>query len=303
MQNDRTAPTPIPRGRENTEKKGGLIALPATPSFSLAEANSIVEIEVQADQLLGYIDKLTTLADRACTTAIRQSQTAHLIDASRHGEINDLRKKLDQQNEKLHEQEIAIVRLQHESKAQIAAVEAQLRQNRLQARPESEPPLLRHENAQPVKRLNDSQELVATTFDPDRTRFTAASDPTIAELKLQIANREETILAKNNALKAIEEEYRAKIAHLEQRLRETTELVDKREEELKEKVRIIEATACKEAEMGNLIKQLSAECTALSEELQRSNSANPHGETKPNPTVNESTLWRRVISRLQEEPQ
>jgi len=100
------------------------MALPATPSFSLAEANSIVEIEVQADQLLGYIDKLTTLADRACTTAIRQSQTAHLIDVSRHGEINDLRKKLDQQNEKLHAQEIAIVRLQHESKAQIAAVEA-----------------------------------------------------------------------------------------------------------------------------------------------------------------------------------
>jgi len=71
------------------------MALPATPSFSLAEANSIVEIEVQADQLLGYIDKLTTLADRACTTAIRQSQTAHLIDVSRHGEINDLRKKLE----------------------------------------------------------------------------------------------------------------------------------------------------------------------------------------------------------------
>ena len=86
-------------------------------------------------------------------------------------------------------------------------------------------------------------------------------------------------------------------------MRETTELVDKREEELKEKVRIIEATACKEAEMGNLIKQLSAECTALSEELQRSNSANSRGETKPNPTVNESTLWRRVIGRLQEEPQ
>jgi len=55
--------------------------------------------------------------------------------------------------------------------------------------------------------------------------------------------------------------------------------------------------------MGNSIKQLSAECTALSEALQRSNSANSRGETKPNPTVNESTLWRRVMGRLQEEPQ
>ncbi|HEX5606344.1 MAG TPA: hypothetical protein VFY96_07510 [Candidatus Binatia bacterium] len=279
------------------------MALPATPSFSLAEANSIVEIEVQADQLLGYIDKLTTLADRACTTAIRQSQTAHLIDASRHGEINDLRKKLDQQNEKLHEQEIAIVRLQHESKAQIAAVEAQLRQNHLQPRHEPEQHLLRYENAQPVKRLNDSPEIAATKVEPDHTRFHTANDPTIAEFKLQIANRDETILAKTNALKAIEEEYRARIAHLEQRLQETTALLEKHAEELNEKDRIIEATACKEAEMGNLIKQLSAECTALSEELQKSDPATARGEAKPNPTVNESTLWRRVLGRLQEEPQ
>lgn len=301
MQNDRAAPTPIPR-RETNEKKGGLMALPATPSFSLAEAGSIVEIEVQADQLLGYIDKLTTLADRACTTAIRQSQTAHLIDASRHGEINDLRKKLDQQNEKLHEQEIAIVRLQHESKAQIAAVEAQLRQSGLQAFQQPERQLLRQENGQSVKRLKDSQEITTTKVEPDHTGFTAAND-FIAELKLQVANRDEAILAKNNALKAIEEEYRARIAHLEQRLQETTALLGKHEEELNEKDRIIEATASKEAEMGNLIKQLSAECTVLSEELQKSDPANLREETKLNASVNESPLWRRVLGRLHEEPQ
>lgn len=278
------------------------MALPATPSFSLAEANSIVEIEVQADQLLGYIDKLTTLADRACTTAIRQSQTAHLIDASRHGEINDLRKKLDQQNEKLHEQEIAILRLQHESKAQIAAVEAQLRQSRVQVRHEPEQHFLRHENAQ-LKRLNDSQEISTSKAEPDPTQLTTANDPTIVELKLQITNRDETILAKNNALKAIEEEHRARIAHLEERLREASASLEKHEEELKQKDRIIEATASKEAEMGNLIKQLSAECTALSEELQKSDPANLREETKPNAGVNESPLWRRVLGRLQEEPQ
>jgi hypothetical protein len=302
MQNDRTVPTPIPR-RESNEKKGGLIALPATPSFSLAEANSIVEIEVQADQLLGYIDKLTTLADRACTTAIRQSQTAHLIDVSRHGEINDLRKKLDQQNEKLHAQEIAIVRLQHESKAQLAAVEAQLRQSRLQSRDETARRLPRHENTQPAKQPNASQEIATANLEPGHTGFDAANDISITELKLQIANRDETILAKNNALKALEEEYRARIAHLEQRLREATGLLETREEELKQKDRILEATASKEAEMGNLIKQLSAECTALSEELQKSDPANLREETKPNAGVNESPLWRRVLGRLQEEPQ
>jgi hypothetical protein len=301
MQNDRTAPTPIPR-RESNDRKGGLMALPATPSFSLAEANSIVEIEVQADQLLGYIDKLTTLADRACTTAIRQSQTAHLIDVSRHGEINDLRKKLDQQNEKLHAQEIAIVRLQHESKAQIAAVEAQLRQNPLQSRHEPKHYLPRYRNTQPAKQPNAVQEIETGRIDPGQTGSSAATDELIAALNLQIANRDETILAKNNALKALEEEYRARIAHIEQRLLEATGLLEEREEELKRKDRIIEATASKEAEMGNLIKQLSAECTALSEELQKNNPATLPDEMKTSATVNENTLWRRVLGRLQEEP-
>ena len=278
------------------------MALPATPSFSLAEANSIVEIEVQADQLLGYIDKLTTLADRACTTAIRQSQTAHLIDVSRHGEINDLRKKLDQQNEKLHAQEIAIVRLQHESKAQIAAVEAQLRQNPLQSRHEPKHYLPRHRNTQPAKQPNAVQEIETGRIDPGQTGSSAATDELIAALNLQIANRDETILAKNNALKALEEEYRARIAHIEQRLLEATGLLEEREEELKRKDRIIEATASKEAEMGNLIKQLSAECTALSEELQKNNPATLPDEMKTSATVNENTLWRRVLGRLQEEP-
>jgi hypothetical protein len=54
--------------------------------------------------------------------------------------------------------------------------------------------------------------------------------------------------------------------------------------------------------MGNLIKQLSAECAALSEQLKNTN-VGAVRETKPSPAANESTIWRRVISRLQEEPQ
>jgi peptidoglycan hydrolase CwlO-like protein len=302
MQNDRAVPTAIPR-KDTPEKRGGLMALPATPSFSLAEANSIVEIEVQADQLLGYIDKLTTLADRACTTAIRQTQTAHLIDASRHGEINDLRKKIDQQNEKLHEQEIAIVRLQHESKAQIAALETQLRQNRPLVREEPELHALRRENTWLMKELRDSQEIAPRKVEPEDAPSVSVDDSIIDELKLQIANRDENLLAKNNAIKAMEAEFRAKISGLEERLREAREQLEKREEEISQKDRIIQATASKEAEMGNLIKQLSAECAALSEELHRSNATAARGEMKSNPTVSENTIWRRVISRLQEEPQ
>ena len=55
------------------EKQKDVIALPALPSFALADPNNIVDIEIQADHLLNYINKLTALADRACSTAIRQS--------------------------------------------------------------------------------------------------------------------------------------------------------------------------------------------------------------------------------------
>ena len=280
------------------------MALPATPSFSLAEANSIVEIEVQADQLLGYIDKLTSLADRACSTAIRQSQTAHLLEESRHGEIVDLRKKLEDQNEKLHEQQIAIIRLQQESKAQIAALETQLHQNQTSRHDGAELDVLRRENARLLKVLKESERFASTHPNPQTNSSDGVSaDCSITELKLQIASRDEMISAKNHAIKSLETDLNKKILELEQRLNEARVQSQKQEEQLKEKDAIIEATATKEAEMGNLINRLSAECIALSDELQKAKHGVARVEPKTNQAPNESNIWRRMIGRLQEEPQ
>ncbi|MGZ8489535.1 MAG: hypothetical protein ACXWW4_13475, partial [Candidatus Binatia bacterium] len=46
------------------------------PNLSFDEASGLAEIETQANQLLDYIGKLSNLADRACVTAIRQTETA-----------------------------------------------------------------------------------------------------------------------------------------------------------------------------------------------------------------------------------
>jgi DNA repair exonuclease SbcCD ATPase subunit len=302
MQNDRAAPILMPR-KDLHDKRSGLIALPATPSFSLGEANSIVEIEVQADELLGYINKLTSLADRACSTAIRQSQTAHLIEESRHGEINDLRKKLDQQNEKIHEQQIAIIRLQEESKAQIAALEVQLRQSNIQRHEEPEIAALRRENARLAKRLNDAEDLAATKRRLDSRDTAAAGSETqkVVEIRTPLARQDQTTSAKNNSTKPIELELRAKILELEQHLSESRAQCEQHEQQLKHKDAIIQATAIKEAEMGNLIKRLSAECAALSEELQKTNPAKERNIAKAMESANEGTIWRRVIARLQED--
>lgn len=77
MHKDLSKPTKGGAGHGITRE---LAELPATPSFAFADTNFIVDIEVHADQLLAYIDKLTSLADRACNTALRQTETAQLLE-------------------------------------------------------------------------------------------------------------------------------------------------------------------------------------------------------------------------------
>ena len=104
-------------------------------------------------------------------------------------------------------------------------------------------------------------------------------------------------------IKQIESDSRAKILDIEQRLRDAEKALENHEAILKEKDNVIRATALKEAEMGNLIKRLSAECAKLSNELQertRTPSQNHGTRAEPRADVN---IWRRVIGRLQEDPQ
>jgi chromosome segregation ATPase len=302
MQNDRTAriiTQPPARSHGNVKE---LVTLPATPSFSLAEANSILDIEIQADQLLAYIDKLTSLADRACNTAIRQNETTHLIEENRRSEMINLRSHLDQQGAQLHEQQLALVRLEHESKAKIATLETQLQLTKFQRNEQSELDSLRADNQSLARGLHEAQALAKQT----QSRVQGDVGPLnqqVADLKLQLAKRDEMIQSKNSAIKNIELEFRAKILALEQNLRDTQAELNTHEAKLKEKDALIQATAAKEAEMGNLIKRLSSECANLSNELHEKNLRLAQAEPKQSPPIAEARIWRRVIGRLQEEPQ
>ena len=89
-------------------------------SISLAEATSFAEIEQQANQLLDYISKLSSLADRACDTAVRQNQTAQLIEDSRLSEVSNLRAELEGNTAKLEERRRAFETLQNDSQEQIS---------------------------------------------------------------------------------------------------------------------------------------------------------------------------------------
>ena len=297
------AKQPMTQRKETAEKKGELIALPAIPSFALGDANTILDIEIQADQLLNYINKLTSLADHACDTAIRQTETTQLIEENRHTEINDLRKKVDQQNEKLHEQQIALIRLEQQSKAQIAALERQLKHRETYRLEADELNVLRRENSDLGQHLNHAEEQAAKPSAKTVRESPASPSEETVELKRQLASKDEIIQAKNNGTKSLEIEFRAKVLELEQRLRDAQAELQKQEEKLKQKDTLIQATAVKEAEMGNLIKRLSAECDALSGELQSKRQAVAPSQSKASEPSAENKIWRRVMGRLQPDPQ
>src|SRR5262245_9304131 len=268
MPNDRTAQTLIQPIKPRNSKE--LTAVPAVPSFSFADANSILDIEIQADQLLAYINKLTSLADQACTAAIRQNETTHLVEENRRAEMINLRNHLDQQSTQIHEQQLALVRLEHESKSKIAILEARFQETKSHPGGQAELERLRSENANLTRRLKLAEL-------PEKQQGSQIKDDVdslsqeLAALRQLLTKREETIKTKDGVIQKLEADFRTKIAALEQTLRETRAELKTQEAKAKEKEILIHATAAKEAEIGNLIKRLSTECSNLSNELHEKN--------------------------------
>jgi HEAT repeat protein len=88
---------------------------------------------------------------------------------------------------------------------------------------------------------------------------------------------------------------------LEQRLRDSQAELQMQEAKLKEKEALIQASATKETEIGNLIKRLSSECETLNGELQQKSQVLARIKSKKDQPANDGKIWRRVIGRLQEE--
>jgi len=297
MQDDRKAQS-VNQPDGEPEETRDVVALPALPSFSFGDAKNILEIEVQADQLLSYINKLTSLTDRACSSAIQQSETTRRVEENRHSEAVYLRRQLDQANAQLRDQQRALARLEQSSRTQVSALESQLHRQQI-ARLEREIEALRSRSErdtvpQPSKKTEEPTHAAVQ-------QEVAPLTQELAQLKQQLAARDETIEAKNRMMKSIELDFHAKTVELEQRLRDAQQELQKQEANLKEKDALLQATAAKEVEMGNLIKRLSSECEQLNRELQEKSQALAGGGPKKAPPASETKTWRRVIGRLQED--
>ena len=272
------------------------------PNLSFDDASGLVEIETQANQLLDYISKLSSLADRACVTAIRQTETAQRSEESRQTEVATLRNQLEQSTLALQERNLAFTMLENNTRDQLATLEQRLRstERKLEERESEIASLNRQINElanRPVTPGYTEQQL-----EQEVAKKTADIDREIAALKSQLSQRDEAVQGKANIFKKAEAEFRANIIDLETRLKDAESKLHLQETQLKDKEVVIQATAAKEVEIGKLIKRLSQECENLSIELQEKTRMMGQLEIKKPQTQPDKNVWRRMIGRLQDDP-
>jgi len=265
------------------------------PNLSFDEASGLAEIETQANQLLDYIGKLSNLADRACVTAIRQTETAQRSEETRQTEVATLRNQLEQSTSALQERNLAFTMLDNSSREKMASMEQRLRaaERQLEDR-ETEIALLNRQINELANRPN-TPGYTTEQLEQEVAEKTAG-------LRSQLSQRDELVKSKTSMFRKAEAEFRANILELEQRLKDAEGTVQRQEAQIKDKEVVLQATAAKEVEIGKLIKRLSLECENLSNELQEKTRLMGQLDGKRPQSQPDKNVWRRMIGRLQDDP-
>lgn len=289
----------IVRGQAENEPE---VTVSDVPNLSFDDATGLAEIETQANQLLDYISKLSSLADRACVTAIRQTETAQRSEETRQTEVATLRNQLEQSTLALQERNLAFTMLETSSREQLVTMEQRLRgaERQLEER-ETEISSLNRQINELVNRPV-TPGFTEEQLEEEVAKKTTALDQEIAELKGQLSQRDELVQSRANKFRKAEADFRATIIELESRIKEADGKLQLQETQLKDKEVVIQATAAKEVEIGKLIKRLSQECENLSNELQEKTRLMGQLDLKKPQTQPDKNVWRRMIGKLQDDP-
>jgi len=272
------------------------------PNLSFDDATGLAEIETQANQLLDYISKLSSLADRACVTAIRQTETAQRSEETRQTEVATLRNQLEQSTVALQERNLAFTMLENSTREQMAAMEQRLRGTERQLEEREDEILSLNRQINELANRPIPPGFTEEQLEQEVAKKTAALDQQIATLTGQLSQREELVQTRTNKFKKAEADFRATIIELESRLKDADSKLQLQETQLKDKEVVIQATAAKEVEIGKLIKRLSQECENLSNELQEKTRLMGQLEFKKPQTQPDKNVWRRMIGKLQDDP-
>jgi chromosome segregation ATPase len=268
-------------------------------TVTLVEATSFAEIERQANQLLDYISKLSSFADRACDTAIRQTESAQRIEDFHNSEMADLRAELERTAAALENSHREHKDLEHKFRDQIIEIENLLRERDTQLNERDiELKHLRAEITCLLSRLNDAEETVKQAESGLHDRIDPLTHE-IAALKSQLAQRDEIIQAKNAALRKVDADHRAATVELEQR-----------KAKWKRRGAVASGTTKKKMPSSRprrqrggdrqMIKRLSTSVKSQRGVAGKKRDFSTSWRGKPQ-AATEGKVWRRVIGRLQED--
>jgi putative ABC transport system permease protein len=267
-----------------------------------ADNVSVSDIENHADRLFKLLNELRSLTERACDAALREAESADTIEETLKAEIAKLRVQLEQKDEFVAAAETALAGLEETAAAKLAELE-NLIQDKDQQLDEQSIQLhrLTSERNSLISRSKEAEVAVKEAQSQAR-QFTERLEAERAELRLQVATREESLEAKEAALNKTEGDLRTNIQNLQLRLQDTEVNLVKRERELKEKDNVIQAAAVREREIGKLIQRLSSECEKLTAEVCEKGLVIAQLEDKTRQSTNGGKVWKKVLGLAPEKP-
>ena len=252
------------------------------------------DIASQADVLLGLIDELKSITERACDAAVRESECAERIEETKGTEVANLQVRLKEAEEALAARDAALRQKDETSEATIRDLESQLRerQTQLDVR-EVEVEDLRAKLRNITTHLNDAQSQAQEAG--------AQLQAEMTDLRRQLQDTQAELKDKDHQLRHADGDLKARNQDLEVRLQDMESQLQSREAELKDKENLMQAAADREAEIGKLISRLSEECGKLSAELHEKSVIVAKLEKKQRHFISDGAVWKKVLGRMKDE--
>jgi len=252
------------------------------------------DIASQTDMLLGLIDELKSITERACNAAVLESECAERIEESKGTEVAELKLRLKEKEQALSARDAALTEREESFKAKIEALEIQLRerQTELEGRDRAEEDL-QAKVRDVTERLQDSEAKAQQASTRVQTEMVALKRQ-LQEFQAQLQAKEEELKQAGGDLKTRHEELEFKFQEMESQLQS-------REAELKGKDNLIHAAAARETEIGKLIQRLSEECGKLSAELQEKSLIVAQLEKRQRHFISDGAVWKKVLGRVKDD--
>jgi len=250
-----------------------------------------LELDAQANLLRGLLHECKSLIDRACDTAVREAQHSAQVEEMAGVELISLRLQLKEKNEALDARDRALREQEALAKDKIESLQIILRDKDAQL-----------ENGHMRSRglvgeidgLNLRLNEAATAMKQAETCFSEFAEhqqSKMNELRAEVKAMEDSLQAKDAALRQLDEESRMTIGAQERRLQTANTNLETKEGELREKETALQAAVSCERTVAHLMQQLAAESQKIMAEMHEKDQLVSEIESKMYRPFDNGILW------------